>query len=65
MSLADIVEDRFLAEYIKKGMNILYTLSRHRNCILTPILGNVMMLSQGRIGVDNVFSLRQGMFSRK
>lgn len=29
MSLADIVEDRFLAEYIKKGMNILYALLRH------------------------------------
>ncbi|KAK3318897.1 ribonuclease P 40kDa subunit-domain-containing protein [Apodospora peruviana] len=40
MSLADILADNFLEEYIKKR--------------------NIMMLSEGRRGIDNVFALRQG-----
>jgi ribonuclease P/MRP protein subunit RPP40 len=57
MSLQDVLSGDFFTEYIKKGtcsmIQVLVVA-----CLTLP--GNVMMLSQGRIGIDNVYCLKDG-----
>ena len=55
LKLKDILEGDFFNQYIKTG--------RSFDCIDQQLLmsaGNIMMLSEGRAGVDNTYSLCQG-----
>lgn len=61
MSLGDVLQGPFFMEYIKKG--------KHYPTYIPPsadscVQGNVLMLSEGRTGVDNVFSLKDGTLQR-
>lgn len=60
LPLKALVEGEFFNEYIKRGMST--------PCLWESIHahvseGNVLMLSEGRVDVDNVYSLREGMES--
>ena len=58
MSLQDVLSRDFFVEYIKNGACAVWRLL----CLwltCTPS-GEVAMLSEGRVGIDNVFSLRSG-----
>ncbi|KMU73254.1 hypothetical protein CISG_09987 [Coccidioides immitis RMSCC 3703] len=47
MSLSDILDGEFFNKYIKTGTQICYS--------------NILMISEGQSGVDNVYSLRDGI----
>lgn len=60
MSLHDVLSGDFFIEYIKKGsLRPLFKPSQWRK-LTRYALGNVMMLSEGRKGIDNVFTFRNG-----
>lgn len=62
MSLQDVLGGDFFTEYIKKGRsNIVGISALVKSNIVT---GNIMMLSEGRIGIDNVYSLKDGMHTK-
>lgn len=72
LKLQDIISGTFFTEYVKKGRS-----SSSISCCSWPskrfsqshdfssliFAGNVLMLSEGRPGIDNVFSLRDGKAS--
>ncbi|KAF5870060.1 putative ribonuclease p 40kda subunit protein [Botrytis fragariae] len=60
LPLSALLEGEFFTEYIKKGE------AREgiaRLLFAYGILGNIMMLSKGMMGVDNVFSLSEGILT--
>jgi ribonuclease P/MRP protein subunit RPP40 len=60
LPLSALLEGDFFNIYIKSGTFIAYICHIFQICSLIS-LGNVLMLSEGRPGVDNVFSLADGM----
>jgi ribonuclease P/MRP protein subunit RPP40 len=70
LPLKALVEGEFFNEYIKKG-NVTLNFSVSSNTsissfkfprdVLIWISGNILMLSEGRAGVDNVYTLKEGM----
>lgn len=61
MPLKALLEGEFFNEYIKRGSRIL-SLPGTEQQFDCPT-GNVLMLSEGKFGVDNVYCLREGMSS--
>jgi len=60
LSLSAILEGEFFNEYIKKGIiTVSFALRAYMTTKLT-LSGNILMLSEGRTGVDKVYSLREG-----
>jgi ribonuclease P/MRP protein subunit RPP40 len=57
MPLEALLEGEFFNEYIKKGMGLSPTF---RDSKVDVVLGNILMLSEGKTGVDKVYSLREG-----
>jgi ribonuclease P/MRP protein subunit RPP40 len=66
LPLETLVQGDFFTEYIKKGNNSI-SAGDGSTCFIPTeayeMSGNILMLSEGRIGVDNVFSLSEGNFS--
>ena len=66
MSLSELLEGDFFDKYIKIGtLSLAYTLTICFHFVFFcssyhPFLGNVLMLSEGRPGVDDRYSLRDG-----
>lgn len=60
LPLSALLEGDFFNVYIKSGTFIAYICHIFQICSLIS-LGNVLMLSEGRPGVDNFFSLADGM----
>ena len=73
LPLRALLDGEFFNEYIKKGTagrsiwdSFSFSqlkLSLGPISILIHVAGNILMLSEGRIGIDNVYSLREGKFS--
>lgn len=61
MSLGEIIEGDFFNHYIKTGESKQYYYDGNSS-ILSCLTGNILMLSEGRRGIDNVFSLREGTY---
>lgn len=61
LPLSALLEGDFFTEYIKIGEAYERIGNLH---FLTDFPGNVLMLSKGRIGADNVFSLSEGKLLR-
>lgn len=70
MSLSDLLEADFFNIYIKTGIflilssitpNLSQSIPRLTLVISDMIVGNVLMLSEGRPGVDNLYTLKDGM----
>lgn len=61
MSLGEIIEGDFFNHYIKTSESKQYCHGGNFS-ILTCLTGNILMLSEGRRGIDNVFSLREGTY---
>jgi ribonuclease P/MRP protein subunit RPP40 len=60
LPLQALLEDDFFNEYIKKG-----TRSSNILCFSNLVMvGNILMLSEGKHGVNNVYSLRDGERAR-
>jgi ribonucleases P/MRP protein subunit RPP40 len=65
LPLKALVEGEFFNEYIKKG-NLTYLHIHHsfaflQKGVLIRLQGNILMLSEGRAAVDNVYSLKEGL----
>jgi ribonuclease P/MRP protein subunit RPP40 len=61
LPLKALLEGEFFNEYIKKGIwNDLTLVITIRDADL--IVGNILMLSEGTLGVDNTYFLREGAF---
>ena len=60
MSLREVLAGDFFTEYVKKGISP-NTSNSLFQCLHS--IGDIMMLSQGRVGIDNVYSLKNGMLS--
>lgn len=68
LPLRALLEGEFFTEYIKKGTPIAMTLEFIRSLVLGCIsststnihVGDILMLSEGRRGVDKLYSLRNG-----
>jgi len=59
MKLSECIEGDFFNQYIKSGESYgIWPLSPQR---LTLSVGNVLMLSEGRPGIDHIFSLTDGI----
>ena len=70
MSLSDLLEADFFNIYIKTGIFLFsplitpsfsQPLSHLALVISDMIVGNILMLSEGRPGVDNLYTLKDGM----
>lgn len=68
MQLSALLEGEFFNTYIKTGIYFFIFLCFLFSClcfcktvILTSGLGDVLMISEGRSGVDDVFSLHNGV----
>jgi ribonuclease P/MRP protein subunit RPP40 len=61
LPLKALVEGDFFNEYIKKGILIFFAPVSIPKKFLTWQQGNILMLSEGRPGVDNVYSLKEGI----
>ena len=67
MSLSDLLEREFLNTYIKTGtFNIFLFLIQYIRSLFVWLMfalttGNILMLSEGRPGIDNLYSLQDGM----
>ncbi len=63
MTLGQVLEGDFFTQYIKIGMHyqffftLLLAWSLDANIYL---LGNIMMLSEGKVAINNVFSIKDG-----
>lgn len=63
LRLSDILDGDFFNSYIKKGWYYVYLyhiLSLPFNSQLIFTLGNILMLSEGRPGIDDLFFLKEG-----
>ena len=64
MPLSTLLEGEFFNSYIKSGIVIRVT---YYGCsiisLYTPNSGNILMLSEGRPGVDDKYSLSDGTLS--
>ena len=61
LPLKALLEGEFFNEYIKKGM-LKFWMLISRTWMLMRMAGNILMLSEGTLGVDNTYLLREGMF---
>lgn len=61
MPLSAIIEGEFFNKYVKIGKNSCFLLPT-ASCVLMSLTGDVLMISEGRSGIDNVYSLRNGWF---
>jgi ribonucleases P/MRP protein subunit RPP40 len=60
MKLSDMIEGEFFNHYIKSGM-LKETRVNSFSSDANLSSGNILMLTQGRPGIDNVFSLVEGI----
>lgn len=58
MSPPDLLEYEFFNTYIKTG--IFFPVRACLGQLLIGFLGNILMISEGRAGSDNVFTLQDG-----
>ncbi|KAK0267945.1 hypothetical protein LTR35_015877 [Friedmanniomyces endolithicus] len=58
MKLSDIIEGDFFSHYVKAGNEVCIYSDVH---LLISGIGNIVMLSQGRPGIDPVYLLSEGM----
>jgi ribonuclease P/MRP protein subunit RPP40 len=63
LPLKSLLEEDFFNEYIKKGMPVPVTQFDGYLSGLSWVTGNVLMLSEGRAGIDNMYSLKEGRSS--
>lgn len=57
MSPSDLLEHEFFNAYIKTGI---VSCSSFSESAFNWLLGNILMISEGRAGSDNVFTLQDG-----
>jgi ribonucleases P/MRP protein subunit RPP40 len=63
LCLLDIVSGDFFNRYIKQGrFNAMDAKTAARGKLTHPAIGDILLLSEGRPSVDNVFSLKDGTF---
>lgn len=60
MPLGEIVSGDFFREYVKLGAARCFA-ALPSPLLTLGLLGDILMFSEGKIGVDNVFTLRNGM----
>lgn len=66
MTLSDLLERDFFNVYIKTGTTIMLPTNRVTVFLTAPLdlfAGNILMLSEGRPGVDDLYTLKDGMQS--
>ena len=61
VSLSALLESEFLNTYIKAGKERM-TIRLWKIYVDSNILGEIIMLSEGRVGIDNTFTLHNGMY---
>lgn len=61
MTLGQVLEGDFFTQYIKIGVCTVHTLIARGLGANFGSSGNIMMLSEGKISTDNVFSIKDGM----
>ena len=62
MSLDQILQGAFFTEYVKRG-RLATSMFDKRAVADAPAPGNVLMLSEGKTTVDDMFTLREGMMA--
>ena len=62
MKLSDILGGDFFNTHIKSGIiyHFIYKIYTIISSLSNPLLGNVMMLSEGRPGIDDLYTLIDG-----